>query len=370
MRDMSRAYFCSVAETLATPILRAAASRELKARFPLEHNDTKRHAITCFEAFARVLVGLAPWFELDVDDEAKNLAHLARQGLDSISNPESIDAITFHETKQSLVESAFLSQALLRAPNALWYPLSDDVKRNLLNGLKSTRVITPHNNNWILFPSMIEVFLLFAGEKVDNKRLMVGIEKYDKWYMGDGMYGDGPELHFDYYNSYVIHPMIIEILDAIRHKNIALQKMARNEYTRLQCWAIAQERMVSPDGTFPPVGRSLTYRCGAFQGLALCAFRHGLPDSLPPARVRIALARVIQSTLGVPGTFDENGWLTIGVCGNQPIMGESYITRGSVYLCSTALLPLGLPPQDPFWKDATQLSSWERIWKKSPQNTT
>ena len=57
--------------------------------------------------------------------------------------------------------------------------------------------------------------------------------------------------------------------------------------------------------------------------------------------------------MDAPETFDKNGWLTIGFCGHQPEVGESYISTGSVYLCSVAFLPLGLPEQDEFWKAPT-----------------
>ena len=50
-----------------------------------------------------------------------------------------------------------------------------------------------------------------------------------------------------------------------------------------------------------------------------------------------------------PGTFDASGWLQIGLCGHQPALGERYISTGSLYLATTAFLPLGLPADDPFW---------------------
>jgi len=67
--------------------------------------------------------------------------------------------------------------------------------------------------------------------------------------------------------------------------------------------------------------------------------------------------------LEAPGTFDPNGWLTIGYCGHQPHLGESYISTGSLYLCSTVLLPLGLPPANPFWSGATQDWTARRMWR-------
>ena len=63
-----------------------------------------------------------------------------------------------------------------------------------------------------------------------------------------------------------------------------------------------------------------------------------------------------------PGTFDADGWLTIGFCGHQPSIGETYISTGSLYLCAVGLLPLGLPPSDPFWQapaaDWTSKKAW------------
>ena len=69
----------------------------------------------------------------------------------------------------------------------------------------------------------------------------------------------------------------------------------------------------------------------------------------PPAQARAALDAVIRRTLDAPGTFDADGWLQIGLCGHQPGVGERYISTGSLYLATTAFLPLGLPPDDPFW---------------------
>src|SRR5690606_34755047 len=112
-----------------------------------------------------------------------------------------------------------------------------------------------------------------------------------------------------------------------------------------------QERLIGPDGTFPPIGRSLTYRMGAFQHLAQMALRQELPAEISPAQVREALTALIRRCLDAPGTFDSSGWLQIGLAGHQPGLGEGYISTGSLYLCSTVLLPLGLDEQTPFWHD-------------------
>ena len=45
---------------------------------------------------------------------------------------------------------------------------------------------------------------------------------------------------------------------------------------------------------------------------------------------------MIRRTLEAPDTFDKEGWLQIGFCGHQPGVGETYISTGSLYLCSVA----------------------------------
>jgi len=131
---------------------------------------------------------------------------------------------------------------------------------------------------------------------------------------------------------------------------------------RAKRYAEIQERLIAPDGTFPSLGRSTTYRFGAFQTLALGALRRELPEKIKPAQVRCALTAVIRKMVEAPGTFDADGWLQIGFCGHQPALGESYISTGSLYLCSAGLLPLGLPPTDEFWSSPPAKWTSQKLW--------
>jgi hypothetical protein len=71
---------------------------------------------------------------------------------------------------------------------------------------------------------------------------------------------------------------------------------------------------------------------------------------------------VIRRTLDAPDTCDANGWLQIGCCGHQPSIGEAYISTGSLYLCSVALLPLGLPETGAFWSAPAQPWTSAQAW--------
>ena len=144
--------------------------------------------------------------------------------------------------------------------------------------------------------------------------------------------------------------MLRDILDAVAGEVPAWDEMAPRLDQRMARYAQLLERLIGPDGTFPPLGRSIIYRGAAFQPLAQLALRKQLPPALTAGQVRAALGAVVNATLS-EASLDERGWLRIGLCGDQPTMAERYISTDSLYLCSTIFLPLGLPENDRYWTD-------------------
>jgi hypothetical protein len=231
---------------------------------------------------------------------------------------------------------------------------------------ESTRAIAPNFTNWLLFPAMVEAGLSALGARWDFLRIELALRQHDEWYAGDGAYGDGPEFHWDYYNSFVIHPMMIDVIDACRSQIAFAEKMAERVERRARRFAAILERLVAPDGTFPPIGRSIVYRTGAFHLLSQMALRGSLPEHLAPPQVRSALTAVMHRSMDAPDTFDDRGWLRIGFCGHQPATAETYITTGSLYLCALVLLPLGLDRHDPFWSLPPEPWTSVRAWSGAP----
>ena len=131
---------------------------------------------------------------------------------------------------------------------------------------------------------------------------------------------------------------------------------------RARRYAAVQERMISPEGTYPVIGRSSAYRFGAFHLLAVMALQHQLPPELKPAAVRGALTAVVRRTMAAPGTLDAQGWLQVGAVGHQPSLCEGYISTGSLYLCLFGLVELGLPASDPFWTAPPEPWTQKQIW--------
>lgn len=365
-----RAYWLSLLQKLSEPVLAALANNQLHERMPVEARRPEalpeRRKFSHLEAFGRLLCGIGPWLNLppDATAEGQRRAHyfgLAQRSLANAVNPGAKDYLNFKNGAQPLVDAAFLALALLRCPR-LWEAATSEIKRQTVEAFRLTRRIQPGFNNWLLFSGMVEAFFLQTGEEYDRMRLDYALRQHEAWYKGDGVYGDGPEFHWDFYNSFVIQPFLVEILDRLAPKARQYAGMEADVRKYAARYAVIQEKLIAPDGSFPAIGRSICYRAGAFHHLATLAQRQQLPPDLAPGAVRAALTAVLHRTLDNPKNWDENGWLRLGLNGHQPRLAEDYISTGSLYLTSFALLPLGLPAEAPFWADPAAEWSSRRVW--------
>jgi hypothetical protein len=367
-----REYWVSLLQKISAPVLNNMSRGELRKNMPIEVSpswDGRPKDVAYMEAFGRLIAGIAPFVALPEEDTAEgkirsSLKLQIQQSLAHAVNPSGPDYLYWGtpQSRQPLVDAAFIAQGLLAAPAALWLPLDDTTKQRVIHEFKTIRQIKPANNNWVLFAAMIESFLLSIGEEIDAPRIDTAVDTIEKWYVGDGWYKDGEKFHFDHYNGFVIHPMLCEVLRV----NVAKGRMEKTRfdiaYKRMQRYASFQERFISPEGTFPIFGRSSTYRAGAFQPLTRLALDHALPKEVTPAQVRCGLTAVLKK-LFIPSTFTKEGCLTLGLVGDkQAAIADSYSNTGSMYLTSYVFLPLGLPASDPFWSgpftEWTQRKAW------------
>jgi hypothetical protein len=371
-----RAYLVGVMTRVSGPVLEALSENKLKEKFPVRDWDKHRQDCTCTEAFARTLAGVAPWVELGPDSTPEGKLRqkfglMARRSLINATDPKSPDYLSFgHSTtvdRQALVEAAYVAQALLRAPKVLWEPLTESQMQNVIASLKTSRCLKPVGggsveNNWLLFASMVEAAIWHYTGDVQKGRLKYGLDKFRQWYLGDGIYGDGPPFHWDYYNAYVIHPMLMDILKVCREKNDRLSVTYDKELLRAQRYAAIQERLISPEATFPVIGRSSAYRFAAFQALSQIILWEQLPEAIKPGAARSGITAVVRRMIEAPGTFDKDGWLEIGSVGHQPSLRDPYNATGSLYICLTGLIHLGLPANNPFWLAPAADWTQKKIW--------
>ena len=366
-----RAYWCELLYQISEPVLKPMSQGELRKQMVLELSpewpEWRNKDVAYLEAFGRLMAGLAPWLSLPDDDtaEGKQRKQLREWALASYKNavdPASPDFLKWKGENQILVDAAYLAQSFMRAPKTLWQPLDETTKDRYVKIFKGLRTIQPAYNNWILFRTVIESFLYTIGEETDNFCLKVCLNKMNEWYVGDGCYSDGPDFGMDYYNSYVIHPMLVESLQALGKKRLGSPVNLDLAVRRMQRYNVLLERMISPEGTYPAIGRSITYRLGAFQSLGLAAWKFGLPKGLTNGQVRSALTAVMKRMFSVPGNFNEAGFLQLGFVGHQDNLADYYTNNGSLYLTSLGFLPLGLPADHPFWTDPAEDWSSKKAW--------
>ena len=353
---------------IVTPVLDMLEQGKLKQSLPLTFHE-ERKAFAPLEAFGRSMLGLAPWLEadseiLDEEERTRQAVYRAKavRCIEMATNPESPDFMLFDEGGQPLVDAAFLAHALVRAPKALAAALPEETRKHLADALRSTRKIPAYNSNWLFFSAMVEAGLYVIGEPYDIMRVIYPMRVFQQWYKGDGVYGDGAMFHWDYYNSFVIQPMYVDLVRLFENEHDEIRQMKSVVLKRAARYASELERMIGPEGSYPIIGRSICYRFGAFQMLSQAALEHMLEPHISPASVRCGLSAVIARVMSSPDLFDKNGWLRPGVFGYQPELAEEYINIGSLYLCSAVFLPLGLAPRDAFWSAPDEEWSAKKVW--------
>ena len=370
-----RELWAGILYQMAAPVLSNMSEGKLQENMLVELSptwDARDKRVTYMECFGRLMAGLAPWLSLPDDDTAegkqrKQLREWALKSYAQSVDPESKDYLLWRKEGQPLVDAAYIAESFLRGYDALWVPLDDLTKQRYIAEFQQLRRVDPPYTNWLLFSSTVECFLKKAGAQTDYYRITSALRKVDEWYVGDGWYSDGEDFAFDYYNSFVIHPMYVECLEVMTNggkQNIWNVKGGNfpNALKRMQRFGMILERFVSPEGTFPVFGRSITYRTGVLQPLALLSLRGWLPKELPAGQVRAAMTAVIQRMFGDNRNFNAEGYLTLGFNGSQPNISDWYTNNGSLYLASLAFLPLGLPADAPFWTDAPQPWTSKKAW--------
>lgn len=374
-----RAYWVSILSKMAQPILENISKGTFQKNMPMvvsESYDSRNPKVGYLEAFGRLLAGMAPWLGLKDDDTEegklrKKYREQALLGIQHGFDPNSADYFDWRGKEgQTLVDAAHLALGILRAPQALWEPLPEKTKQQVIDEMKYIRWIKPGQNNWLLFASITETFLYTVGVEPNRESIDLAINKFDQdWYVGDGWYSDGSRFAFDHYNGYIIHCMLVETL---KHNLKAgdYQEKYDRAYKRMQRYAHHLERMISPEGYFPIIGRSSTYRNGAFQPLAQVALDKKLPENLSYGQIRNGLTAILKN-IYKHDLYDQYGWLILGFTSKeQGNIADTYTNTGSLYEATLSFLPLGLPADDEFWTASSEELTSQRAFsgKKFPKD--
>lgn len=321
----------------------------------VQHQDAGREASSQAEALSRVLAGIAPWLNAPIDDPAE-------AGEKEFFMGSAVEALILFfvaqkACQQSVIDAGYFCQAFLRCPK-LWQRLPQPTQLRFTRWVKQAQAFLPIANNWIVMAALSEAFLYSIDKRFDPMRIDYALRALDGWYKGDGVYGDGKFLQNDYYNSIVIHPGLLDILDAVKGYNEEWDAFYPRVLKRAARYSVVQERMISPEGTYPIVGRSAMYKLGCFHSLAHSVYLGYYPGSRPA--VQYALTQALNTQRG---TLMQGHWLSMGFMGGKWLeLAETYVSTGSLYAICLVLPILAIPESDPFWsadfEGWTQYNAW------------
>ncbi|MFF2040832.1 DUF2264 domain-containing protein [Kitasatospora sp. NPDC058170] len=249
---------------------------------------------------------------------------------------------------QAMVEAASIAFALRLTRPWLWDRLDGAVRDRVGRWLADALHRAPNDNNWWIFPLAVGGFLAEAGVEEEDARAAVrrGLERIDRFYLGDGWYTDGRPRAFDHYNGWALH------LYPVLHAHLADDRALLAEYgDRLAAHLTGYVHTFGADGAPVHQGRSLTYRFAATAPLWAGALAGRTP--LGPGATRRLASGALRHFLD-RGAVDGRGLLTLGWHGPELRLVQPYTGPASPYWAGSGFLGLLLPPGHPVWTEPEQ----------------
>ncbi|MEU6260926.1 DUF2264 domain-containing protein [Streptomyces sp. NPDC047043] len=255
---------------------------------------------------------------------------------------------------QPLVEAASIALALRLTRPLLWDRLDDGVRQRVAAWLGDALTAEAWPCNWELFPVTVGGFLQEIGHEPEASRAAIdrGLERIEKWYVGEGWYTDGDGRKFDYYNGWAMH------LYPVLHAWLAGDARLLDLYGgRLERHLADYARLFGGEGAPMHQGRSLTYRFATTVPLWLGALTGRTP--LSPGETRRLASGALKYFLE-RSALDSRDLLTLGWHGPNSAVLQGYSGPASPYWASKGFLGLLLPPDHPVWTATEEPGPAER----------
>ncbi|MFF7587925.1 DUF2264 domain-containing protein [Kitasatospora purpeofusca] len=349
----TRAHWEAVADELLTAVRPYASPGQALIDLPGTGPSWSGRRSDGLEGYARTFLPAALRIAGADGDDPHGLLDAYARGLDTGTrtptaergltdgDPESWPLIT--DRGQAMVEAASIAFALRLTRPWLWDRLDAPVRDRVGRWLADALHRTPNDNNWWLFPLSVGGFLAEAGieERAAGAAVQRGLERIERFHLGDGWYTDGRPRAFDHYNGWALH------LYPVLHAHLAADRPLLDEYgSRLAAHLADQAHLFGGDGAPVHQGRSLTYRFAATAPLWAGALTGHTP--LAPGATRRIASGALRHFVD-RGAIDERGLLTLGWYGPEPRLVQPYSGPASPYWAGSGFLGLLLPPDHPVW---------------------
>lgn len=299
--------------------------------------------IARMEGLNRVLWGLTPYWTGGGED--RELVEYCRRALILGTDPKSPEYWgDLGNSDQRMVEMAAISLNFLMSPQVIWNSLKAEEQDKVAAWLYQINNYTQPDNNWNYFCVITNVALKHCKKPYSQERMDYGIDRYEKFYLGNGWYSDGLRPQKDYYISFGIH--FYNLIYA-RFMEADDPKRCRIYKERAKSFAETFLYWFDGEGKALPFGRSMTYRFAQVAFFSIFAVVVGEECSYLGI-IKGIIARNFRYWMRQP-IFDNGGVLTIGYSYPNLNLSETYNSPGSPYWAFKAFYCLSLPAEHTFW---------------------
>ncbi|WP_411741126.1 DUF2264 domain-containing protein [Rhodococcus ruber] len=250
------------------------------------------------------------------------------------------------ENPQSIVETASLALAVRLFPEGLWEPLEPQVRDRLVEWFRHNVGRNVSENNWIIFPKLIAETLVSVGAGDERCAGLIDecAHRTDSWYLGNGLYSDGPGRTVDYYSAWAFN-FYLPLSAYLSGNEVECAKYRE----RVSDYSSMLRFMIDPVSGSPCyVGRSLIYRFGVAAPLALNALTS--PGSRQEASDGALWGSVVSHFLQAGALSD--GRLSVGWHRGDPRLRQRYSGYGSPYWAFKSFVSLLIPEESAFWSSS------------------
>lgn len=304
-------------------------------------------AIDAMEGFCRTLPMISAWISSgrpsviqNFNDKKIDLMNIAKAGLLAGTNPET-KGYWGHisDYDQRITEAADIALSVWLLRGHLWPQLSSSEKEMIATWLLSVNEKRIPDNNWHLFPVMVNEVLSSLDCGGDRITSLKHYTRLKSFYQGNGWFADGPNGSYDYYNAWGIHYALFWINLINPELDPDFIDSSLNNFVR------NYKYFFSTDG-IPITGRSICYRMAAPSPLIAASTKE--TDGISSGMARRALDCVWKYFIKKGAVC--KGKITQGYWQEDLHLLDNYSGPGSS-MWSTRSLTLAFynPPRSNFW---------------------
>lgn len=279
------------------------------------------------------VVGLSTGRDVD-------LVGLFRRGLLAGTDPASPEYWgDVRDRDQRIVEAADIALGLWLFRSALWDELGNAERERVAAWLRQVHGKAVWDNNWHLFPVLVEAVLRSLGLEGDPAGAARHYARLKTFHRGEGWFSDGPGEVFDYYNAWGIHYALAWLQRIDPSWDPGFLSAVRSAFLA------GYRYLIGPSG-FPILGRSVCYRIAVSAPLVFG--QETDPSVISPEEARRGLDAT-WSYFVTKGAL-RNGNVTQGYFGDDARVLENYSGPASGLWSTRSLVAaFSLPERTAFW---------------------